>query len=59
MNEYLITFKNGRTKIVKGKVYLFCESNPSFPLGQNVNVFNAGAILSVQEQSGKVEEDGS
>lgn len=53
MKEYLITFKNGRTKTVKGKVYLFCESNPSFPLGDNIHVFNAGAILSIQEQSRK------
>lgn len=49
MKKYLITFKNGKTLVVKGRVFLFCESNPIFPMADKINVFNAVEVLSIQE----------
>ena len=46
---YAVTFKNHKPSIVVGSIYLFSEENPTFPIGKNINLFNAKEVVSICE----------
>lgn len=47
--SYEVTFKNGKSEVVDGKVFLFSESNAVVPVATNLNVYNANLVQSIKE----------
>ncbi|PEW44416.1 hypothetical protein COE01_14880 [Bacillus thuringiensis] len=49
LRSYEVTFKNGKSEVVDGKVFLFSESNAVVPVATNLNVYNANLVQSIRE----------
>lgn len=49
LRSYEVTFKNGKSEVVDGKVFLFSESNAVVPIATNLNVYNANLVQSIKE----------
>ncbi|MFE5392539.1 hypothetical protein [Bacillus thuringiensis] len=58
LHSYEVNFKNGKSEVVEGKVFLFSESNAVVPIATNLNVYNANLVQSIKEvkQESCVEE---
>ncbi len=49
LRSYKVTFKDGKSEVVDGKVFLFSESNAVVPIATNLNVYNANLVQSIKE----------
>lgn len=49
LRSYEVTFKNGKSEVVDGKVFLFSESNAVVPVATNLTVYNANLVQSIKE----------
>ncbi|PFF00506.1 hypothetical protein CN321_01320 [Bacillus thuringiensis] len=49
LKTYKVTFKDGKSEVVEGKVYLFSESAPQVPITNDLNLYNANLVQSIQE----------
>ncbi|MED1478219.1 hypothetical protein P4U57_29120 [Bacillus pseudomycoides] len=49
LHSYEVTFKNGKSEVVDGKVFLFNENSAVVPIATNLNVYNANLVQSIKE----------
>ncbi|NWK68965.1 hypothetical protein HWX41_07550 [Bacillus paramycoides] len=49
LRSYEVTFKNGKSEVVKGKLFLFSENEAVVPVATNLNVYNANLVQSIKE----------
>ncbi|MGQ8855371.1 hypothetical protein [Bacillus sp. SRB_8] len=49
LRNYEVTFKNGKSEVVDGKVFLFSENAAVVPVATSLNVYNANLVQSIKE----------
>lgn len=49
LKKYKVTFKDGKSEVVDGKVFLFSENTAVVPIAKNLNVYNANLVQSIKE----------
>ncbi|MGI8363079.1 hypothetical protein [Bacillus cereus] len=49
LKKYKVAFKDGKSEVVEGKVFLFSESAPQVPITNDLNLYNANLVQSIQE----------